>query len=180
MSDRRLRQDVEVYGFLDPDLEVVLRARNLLSDPEKWIQGHLGKGQRKCLAGHLLNAGARIGDGLNRMAVKLGFACCSEMVEFNDTHTHAGWTKEFAPGFCWPYRTENWSGRQGLRVRLERAENNSPNSQNSPSSASPTLRTALSAQLPKVSKHRIWLYSGSPSSITLVLRCFRIGVLLDY
>ncbi len=89
MSDRRLRQDVEVYGFLDPDLEVVLRARNLLSDPEKWIQGHLGKGQRKCLAGHLLNAGARIGDGLNRIAVKLRFTGCSQMVEFNDTHTHA-------------------------------------------------------------------------------------------
>ena len=89
MSDRRLRKDVEVYGFLDPDLEVVLKARNSLSDPEKWIQGHLGKGQRKCLAGHLLNAGARIGDGLNRIAVKLGFTGCSEMVEFNDTHTHA-------------------------------------------------------------------------------------------
>ena len=50
--------------------------------------GYLGKDQRKCLAGHLLNAGARIGGGLNRIAVKLGFAGCSEMVEFNDTHTH--------------------------------------------------------------------------------------------
>ncbi len=88
MSDRRRRKDVEVYGFLDPDLEVVLKARNSLSDPDKWIQGHLGKGQRKCLAGHLLNAGARTGDGLNRIAVKLGFAGCSEMVEFNDTHTY--------------------------------------------------------------------------------------------
>ncbi len=51
MSDRRLRKDVEVYGSLDRDLEVVLKARNSLSDPEKWIQGHLRKGQRKCLAG---------------------------------------------------------------------------------------------------------------------------------
>ena len=41
------------------------------------------------LAGHLLNAGAWIGDDLNRIAVKLGFTGCSEMVEFNDTHTHA-------------------------------------------------------------------------------------------
>ena len=46
MSDRRLRQDVEVHSFLDPDLEVVLKARNSLSDPDKWIQGHFGKGQR--------------------------------------------------------------------------------------------------------------------------------------
>ncbi len=89
MSDRRLRKDVEVYGFLDPDLEVVLKARNSLSDPEKWIQGHLGKGQRKCLAGHLLNAGALIGDGLNCIAVKLGFKGCAQMVEFNDMHSHA-------------------------------------------------------------------------------------------
>ena len=27
MSDRRLREDVEVHSFLDPDLEVVLKAR---------------------------------------------------------------------------------------------------------------------------------------------------------
>ncbi len=36
-----------------------------------------------------MNAGARIGDGLNRIAVKLGFTGCSEMVEFNDTRIHA-------------------------------------------------------------------------------------------
>ncbi len=100
MSDRRLREDVEVYAFLDPDLEVVLKARNSLSDPERWIQGHLGKGQRKCLAGHLLNAGARIGDGLNRIAVKLGFTGCSEMVEFNDTHTHAEVLARVDDGIC--------------------------------------------------------------------------------
>ncbi len=41
------------------------------------------------LGGHLLNGGARIGEGLNRIAVKMGFTGCSEMVEFNDTHTHA-------------------------------------------------------------------------------------------
>ncbi len=58
MSDRRLREDIEVHSFLDPDLELVLRARNSLADPEKWLQGHFGKGQRKCLAGHLLKVGA--------------------------------------------------------------------------------------------------------------------------
>ena len=89
MSDRGLREDVEVYSFFDPDLEVVLKARNSLSDPEKWIQGHFGKGQRKCWAGHLLKAGATVGDRLHRIALKLGFKDCSEMVQFNDTHTHA-------------------------------------------------------------------------------------------
>ncbi len=67
---------------------VVLKARNSLSDPEKWIQGHLAKGERRCLAGHLLDSGARIGDGLTRIAVKLGFTGYSQMVEFNHTHTH--------------------------------------------------------------------------------------------
>ena len=43
MSHRRLRKDVEVYGFLDPDLEVVLKARNSLSDPDKWIQAIWGR-----------------------------------------------------------------------------------------------------------------------------------------
>ena len=57
MSDRRIRENVEVHSFLDLDLNVVLTARNGLADPEKWIQGHLGKGQRKCWAGHLLKAG---------------------------------------------------------------------------------------------------------------------------
>ena len=89
MSDRSLRQDVEVHSFLDPDLEVVLEARNWLSDPDKWIQGHFGKGQRKCWAGHLLKAGATVGDRLHRIALKLGFKDCSEMVQFNDTHAHA-------------------------------------------------------------------------------------------
>ncbi len=88
MSDRRLREDVEVHSLFDPDLEAVLQARNSLSDPENWIQGHFGKGQRKCLAGHLLRAGIRAGDGLNRVARKLGFKGCPEMVEFNDSHIH--------------------------------------------------------------------------------------------
>jgi sugar phosphate isomerase/epimerase len=89
MSDRRIRENVQVHRFLDLDLEVVLRARNGLADPEKWIQGHLGKGQRKCWAGHLLKAGARVGEELNRIALKLGFKNCSEMFQFNDAHTHA-------------------------------------------------------------------------------------------
>ena len=89
MSDRRIRENVEVHSFLDLDLNVVLTARYGLADPEKWIQGHLGKGQRKCWAGHLLKAGARVGEELNRIALKLGFKNCSEMVQFNDAHTHA-------------------------------------------------------------------------------------------
>ena len=88
MSDRRLRRDVEVRRFLDPDLEVVLKARERLSDPDKWMQGHFAKGQRKCLAGHLLKAGASAGDELNRIARKLGFNGCEEMVQFNDSHSH--------------------------------------------------------------------------------------------
>ncbi len=88
MSDRRLRADVEVRSFFDPDLEVVLKARDSLSDPDKWMQHHFGRGQRKCLAGHLLKAGVSAGDGLNRVARKLGFKGCPEMVEFNDSHTH--------------------------------------------------------------------------------------------
>ena len=39
MSDRRLREDVEVHSFFDPDLEIVLKSRDALSDPDKWIQG---------------------------------------------------------------------------------------------------------------------------------------------
>jgi hypothetical protein len=89
MSDRRIREDVEVHSLLDPDLELVLEARNGLADPEKWIQGHFGKGQRKCWAGHLVKAGATVGEGLNRIALKLGFQDCSKMVQFNDAHTHA-------------------------------------------------------------------------------------------
>ncbi len=88
MSDRRLREDVEVHSFLDPDLELVLKARERLSHPDRWIQGHFGRGQRKCLAGHLLKVGVSAGDGLNRVARKLGFKGCPEMVEFNDSHTH--------------------------------------------------------------------------------------------
>ncbi len=88
MSDRRLREDVEVRSFFDPDLEIVMKARDSLSDPEKWIQGHVGKGQRKCLVGHLLKAGARAGEGLNRIAHKLGFKGCPAMVQFNDYHSH--------------------------------------------------------------------------------------------
>ena len=78
LSERRLREDVEVHSFLDPDLEVVLKARDSFSDP---IQGHVGKGQRKCWADHLLKAGARIGDALNRIALKLGFTGCPELVQ---------------------------------------------------------------------------------------------------
>jgi hypothetical protein len=89
MSDRRIRQDVEVHSFLDLDLKLVLTARNSLADPEKWIQGHVRKDQRKCWAGHLLKAGAQVGEELNRIALKLGFKNCSEMVQFNDAHTHA-------------------------------------------------------------------------------------------
>ena len=85
MSDRRPREDVEVHSFLDPDLEVVLKARNWLSDSDKWIQGHFGRGQRKCWAGHLLKAGATVGDRLHRIALKLGFKDSSEMVQFSDT-----------------------------------------------------------------------------------------------
>jgi hypothetical protein len=48
-------------SLLDPDLEVVLMARNSLSDPDKWRQGHLGKGQRKCLAGHWRQPAAFVG-----------------------------------------------------------------------------------------------------------------------
>ena len=40
-------------------------------------------------SGHLLKAGATVGDRLHRIALKLGFKDCSEMVQFNDTHTHA-------------------------------------------------------------------------------------------
>ena len=102
MSDRRLRKDVEVHSFLDPDLEVVLKARNSLSDPDKWMQGHFGKGQRKCLAGHLLKAGTSAGDGLNRVARKLGFKGCEEMVQFNDTHIHAEVLARVDEGIgCW-------------------------------------------------------------------------------
>jgi hypothetical protein len=89
MSDRRISEDVEVHSFLDLDLEVVLKARSGLADPEKWIQGHFGKGQRNCWAGHLITAGAQVGEDLNRIALNLGFKDCSEMVRFNDTHTHA-------------------------------------------------------------------------------------------
>ena len=89
LSERRLREDVEVHSFLDPDLEVVLNARISLSDPDKWIQGHFEKDQRKCWAGRLLNAGARIGEGLDRITPRLGSTGCLELVEFNDTHTHA-------------------------------------------------------------------------------------------
>jgi hypothetical protein len=107
LSERRLREDVEVHSFLDPDLEVVLKARNSLSDPDNWIQGHFGRvnasagviAGRPCrgrfpsggagFSGHLLKAGATVGDRLHRIALKLGFKDCSEMVQFNDTHTHA-------------------------------------------------------------------------------------------
>ncbi len=85
MSDRRANGNV-VRAFVDPELELVLAARNWLADPDKWIQGRFGKGRRKCWAGHLLKAGAR---DLDRIAVRLGFSGCPEMVEFNDGHTHA-------------------------------------------------------------------------------------------
>jgi hypothetical protein len=38
MSDRRLREDVEVRSLFDPDLEIVLKARDSLSDPDRWVQ----------------------------------------------------------------------------------------------------------------------------------------------
>ncbi len=56
MSNRRATGNV-VWTL--PELELVLEARNWLSDPDKWMQGHFGKGRRKCWAGQLLKAGAQ-------------------------------------------------------------------------------------------------------------------------
>jgi hypothetical protein len=42
-----------------------------LYDPDKWIQGHPGKGERKCWSVHLSSAGARIGEGLDRIKIGL-------------------------------------------------------------------------------------------------------------
>jgi hypothetical protein len=50
----------------------------------------------------LLKAGARTGEGLDRIALKLGFKGCSEMVEFNDAHTHAEVLARIDEGIdCW-------------------------------------------------------------------------------
>ena len=38
MSDRHLREDVEVHSFSVPALEVVLKARNSLSNSDRWVQ----------------------------------------------------------------------------------------------------------------------------------------------